>query len=224
MNMVSTTTDSGLMLRDIEIAIKGKKLIELSLSVAPGDIVTIIGPSGIGKSALLAYISGLLSPVFAAKGEVWLGSRRIDGLPAHLRGTGLMFQDDLLFPHLSVAGNLKFALGPGKVGKAERDSIVEEALARAGLEGFGKRDPATLSGGQRARVSLLRVLLSEPRALLLDEPFSKLDPELRGQFRQYVFNEARLRMLPVIMVTHDPADRVAAGGKTVELKGSKSQS
>jgi len=224
MNMVSTTTDSGLVLRDIEIAIKGRKLIELSLSVAPGDIVTIIGPSGIGKSALLAYISGLLSPVFAAKGEVWLGSRRIDGLPAHLRGTGLMFQDDLLFPHLSVAGNLKFALGPGKVGKAERESIVEEALARAGLEGFGKRDPATLSGGQRARVSLLRVLLSEPRALLLDEPFSKLDPELRGQFRQYVFNEARLRMLPVIMVTHDPADRVAAGGKAVELKGLKSQS
>jgi putative thiamine transport system ATP-binding protein len=216
--MVSTTTDSGLMLREIEIAIKGRTLIQLSLSVAPGDIVTIMGPSGTGKSALLAYISGLLSPVFAAKGEVWLGSRRIDGLPAHLRGTGLMFQDDLLFPHLSVAGNLKFALHPGKAGKAERDMAVEEALARAGLEGFGKRDPATLSGGQRARVSLLRVLLSDPRALLLDEPFSKLDPELRGQFRQYVFNEARLRMLPVVMVTHDAEDRIAAGGGSIELK------
>jgi putative thiamine transport system ATP-binding protein len=218
MNIVSSTTDSGLVLREVEIAIKGKRFINLSLSVAPGDIVTIMGPSGTGKSALLAYVSGLLSPVFSAKGEVWLGSRRIDGLPAHLRGTGLMFQDDLLFPHLSVAGNLRFALGSDKAGKAERDAAVEEALARAGLEGFGKRDPVTLSGGQRARVSLLRVLLSEPRALLLDEPFSKLDPDLRSQFRQYVFNEARLRMLPVVMVTHDPADRVAAGGKSVELK------
>ena len=218
MNLVSTSTDSGLVLREVQLTLKGKTLIGLSLAVAPGDIVTIMGPSGSGKSALLAYISGLLSPVFTAKGEVWLGSRRIDGLPAHLRGTGLLFQDDLLFPHLSVAGNLKFALNPGKVGKSERDSAVEEALARAGLEGFGKRDPATLSGGQRARVSLLRVLLSEPRALLLDEPFSKLDPELRSQFRQYVFNEARLRMLPVIMVTHDAEDRIAAGGRSIELK------
>ena len=218
MNLVSTSTDSGLVLREVQLTLKGKTLIGLSLAVAPGDIVTIMGPSGSGKSALLAYISGLLSPVFSAKGEVWLGSRRIDGLPAHLRGTGLLFQDDLLFPHLSVAGNLKFALNPGKVGKSERDSAVEEALARAGLEGFGKRDPATLSGGQRARVSLLRVLLSEPRALLLDEPFSKLDPELRSQFRQYVFNEARLRMLPVIMVTHDAEDRIAAGGRIIELK------
>lgn len=217
MNLVSTM-DGGLALRDVHLAIKGKTLIELSLAVAPGDIITIMGPSGSGKSALLAYISGLLSPVFDAKGEIWLGSRRIDGLPAHLRGTGLLFQDDLLFPHLSVAGNLKFALGPGKVGKSERESVVEQALARAGLEGFGKRDPATLSGGQRARVSLLRVLLSEPRALLLDEPFSKLDPELRSQFRQYVFNEARLRMLPVIMVTHDAEDRIAAGGRNLELK------
>jgi putative thiamine transport system ATP-binding protein len=210
--------DSGLLLRNIRIAIGGTKLVELSASIAPGDIVTVMGPSGSGKSALLAYVSGLLAPVFMASGEVWLTSRRIDGLAAHLRGTGLLFQDDLLFPHLSVAGNLKFALGPRKSSRAERNALVEGALAGAGLAGFGSRDPATLSGGQRARVSLLRVLLAEPRALLLDEPFSKLDPELRDQFRQYVFNEARLRMLPVLMVTHDPADRDAAGGKVIELK------
>jgi putative thiamine transport system ATP-binding protein len=139
-------------------------------------------------------------------------------LPAHLRGTGLLFQDDLLFPHLSVGGNLKFAIGSRNAGSLERDALVEATLARAGLEGFAKRDPATLSGGQRARVSLLRVLLSEPRAILLDEPFSKLDPELRAQFRQYVFNEARLRMLPVLLVTHDAEDQVAAGGRMIELK------
>jgi putative thiamine transport system ATP-binding protein len=218
MNVPSDSGQSGLLIRDLRIAIKGTKLVELSLAIAPGDIITVMGPSGSGKSALLAYISGLLSPVFTASGEVWLGSRRIDGLPTHLRGTGLLFQDDLLFPHLSVAGNLKFALGPDKIGKAHRNALVEGVLATAGLAGFGDRDPTTLSGGQRARVSLLRVLLSQPRALLLDEPFSKLDPELRGQFRQYVFNEARLRMLPVLMVTHDPADRDAAGGKVIELK------
>lgn len=218
MNISPASTDSGLLIRDVSIAIKGTKLIELSLTVPPGDIITVMGPSGTGKSALLAYVSGLLSPAFAASGEVWLGSRRIDRLPAHIRGTGLLFQDDLLFPHLSVAGNLKFAAGPGKSGDADRHALVEGALASAGLAGFGNRDPATLSGGQKARVSLLRVLLSEPRALLLDEPFSKLDPELRGQFREYVFNEARLRMLPVLMVTHDPEDSKAAGGKVIELK------
>jgi putative thiamine transport system ATP-binding protein len=218
MNLSPGSTDSGLSLRNIRIAIKGTPLLNLSLAVAPGDIITVMGPSGSGKSALLAYISGLLSPVFTASGEVWLEARRIDELPAHLRATGLLFQDDLLFPHLSVAGNLKFALAADRLANKERTALVEDALAQAGLEGFGNRDPATLSGGQRARVSLLRVLLSQPRALLLDEPFSKLDPELRGQFRQYVFNEARLRMLPVLLVTHDPADRVAAGGKVIELK------
>jgi putative thiamine transport system ATP-binding protein len=216
MNVSPRTEESGLLIRDLRIAIGGKTLFNLSLSIRPGEIITIMGPSGTGKSALLACVSGLLPPVFSAEGEVWLGSRRIDELPAHLRKTGLLFQDDLLFPHLSVAGNLKFSIDE-RMGRAERNVTVESALATAGLSGFGGRDPATLSGGQRARVSLLRVLLSEPRALLLDEPFSKLDPELRDQFRQYVFNEARLRMLPVLMVTHDPADHRAAGGQLIKI-------
>jgi putative thiamine transport system ATP-binding protein len=217
MSHVPASEESGLRLHDVNIAIDGKTLVSLSLAVGPGEIATVMGASGAGKSALLAYISGMLRPIFAARGEVWLGSRRIDALPAHRRGTGLLFQDDLLFPHLSVAGNLRFAMAATTAAKAERESIVEGALATAGLSGFGNRDPATLSGGQRARVSLLRVLLSRPRALLLDEPFSKLDPDLRNQFREYVFNEARLRMLPVLMVTHDPADRDAAGGKAIKL-------
>jgi putative thiamine transport system ATP-binding protein len=217
MNIPAGIIESGLLIRDVRIAVRHTKLVDLTLAIAPGEITTIIGPSGSGKSALLAFIAGLLSPLFTASGEVWLGSRRIDGLPAHLRSTGLLFQDDLLFPHLSVAGNLKFAIKPG-MSKSERNVRVDGALANAGLAGFGDRDPATLSGGQRARVSLLRVLLSEPRALLLDEPFSKLDPELRGQFRDYVFNEARLRMLPVLMVTHDLADSRAGGGRVIEIR------
>jgi len=218
MALTAAGEENGLRLQNVNIAINGRTLTALSLAIGPGEIMTVMGPSGAGKSALLAYISGMLKPIFSAHGEVWLGSRRIDMLPAHLRRTGLLFQDDLLFPHLSVAGNLKFAIGPETANRAEREALVEGALATAGLSGFGKRDPATLSGGQRARVSLLRVLLSRPRALLLDEPFSKLDPELRSQFREYVFNEARLRLLPVLMVTHDAADRDAAGGRAIMLK------
>jgi putative thiamine transport system ATP-binding protein len=218
MTITPASEENGLRLQNVNIAINGKTLVALSSAIAPGEIMTVMGASGAGKSALLAYVSGMLRPIFSAHGEVWLGSRRIDMLPAHLRRTGLLFQDDLLFPHLSVAGNLRFAIGPETATKMEREALVEGALATAGLSGFGERDPATLSGGQRARVSLLRVLLSRPRALLLDEPFSKLDPDLRSQFREYVFNEARLRLLPVLMVTHDAADRDAAGGQAITLK------
>jgi putative thiamine transport system ATP-binding protein len=131
------------------------------------------------------------------------------------RRVGLLFQDDLLFPHLSVAGNLGFGLKPGP----NRARIIEAALADAGLAGFGQRDPATLSGGQRARVSLLRVLLSEPEALLLDEPFSKLDPALRAQFRNFVFDSARQAGLAVLLVTHDFEDAKAAGGPILRVGG-----
>jgi putative thiamine transport system ATP-binding protein len=94
---------------------------------------------------------------------------------------------------------------------------VEQALAEIGLEGFAERDPATLSGGQKARVALMRMLLSEPRALLLDEPFSRLDAALRGQIRELVFTRARALGLPTLLVTHDAADAEAAGGRVIEL-------
>lgn len=209
--------ESALTLKDVRIEVKGRPVCALSLSVLPGTITTIMGPSGAGKSALLGFVSGTLHPAFKARGEVWLGSRRIDVLPAHERRTALLFQDDLLFPHLSVAGNLLFGVDAAVRGREARRTLVDDALAGAGLVGFATRDPATLSGGQRARVALLRVLLSRPRALLLDEPFSKLDLKTRAQFRQFVFNEAKLRMLPVLMVTHDRADGDAAGGPLVEL-------
>ncbi|MBX6323192.1 MAG: ATP-binding cassette domain-containing protein, partial [Rhodospirillaceae bacterium] len=120
------------------------------------------------------------------------------------------------FPHLSVGGNLAFGLPPG-VPRAERRRRVEAALASAGLAGMAARDPATLSGGQRSRVALLRALLSEPRALLLDEPFNRLDASLRADFRRLVFDHGRERRLPTLLVTHDPADAAAAGGPVIEL-------
>ena len=130
------------------------------------------------------------------------------------RHVGLLFQDPMLFPHLSVGGNLLFGMPSDVSGRRVR---AEEALTRFGLKGFADRDPATLSGGQASRVALLRLLLSEPRAALLDEPFSKLDRHLRDDIRRFTFERLREAGLPSILVTHDPEDAEAAGGPVLEL-------
>ena len=210
-------TGSGLVLENVCIGLKGRTLLDLSLDVPPGRVATVMGPSGSGKSTLLAYVGGFLEPAFDAEGTVQLNGTDITRLAAHRRHVGILFQDDLLFPHLSVAGNLAFALPERVRGRSVRRQRVEDALIEIGLDDHGDRDPATLSGGQRARVALMRVLLSEPQALLLDEPFSKLDATLRAQIRDLVFDKARERDLPVLLVTHDPADADAAGNHVVCL-------
>jgi putative thiamine transport system ATP-binding protein len=145
-----------------------------------------------------------------------LGGIDLLALPAEARHAGLLFQDPLLFPHLSVRGNLLFGMPPGL---PDRQAHADAKLAEAGLEGYGPRDPATLSGGQKARVALLRVLLSQPRAMLLDEPFSALDTALRQEMRQITFDAIRRAELPCILVTHDHADAEAAGGHVIALAG-----
>ena len=208
--------DSGLELRDIVITKGQEPLVALSATVEPGDVLTIMGPSGVGKSTLLSVVTGTLAPDFAVSGQIWLRGRDITNQPSHLRRVGILFQDDLLFPHLSVGANLAFGLAPGG-SKQERSDQVSDALAEVGLQGFEARDPATLAGGQKARVALMRMLLSNPCALLLDEPFSRLDATLRAQVRDLVFARARARQLPVLMVTHDQEDAEAANGKIVTL-------
>lgn len=206
-----------LSLEAVRLEVGGHRLIDdFSLRVAPGDVVTVMGPSGCGKSSLLSYICGTLGAAFEASGAVRLGERRLDGLPPEKRGLGILFQDDLLFAHLSVGGNLGFALPKG-LSRHERRARIDAALAEAELDGMANRDPATLSGGQRARVALLRTLLAEPGALLLDEPFSKLDTDLRQRFRAFVFDHAAMRNLPVLLVTHDESDAAAAGGPVIRL-------
>ena len=146
-----------------------------------------------------------------------LGNDEISTLLPERRRVGILFQDDLLFPHLSVIDNLAFGLPASVRGCAARRARIEAALSEADLEGFADRDPATLSGGQRARIALLRTLLAAPRALLLDEPFSKLDARLRDRVRRFVFEHARSNALPSLLVTHDPADAEAAGGRVFEV-------
>lgn len=207
----------GLSLNSVSMSIAGKALIPpLSVTIARGNILTVMGPSGSGKSTLLAYLGGTLDPAFTASGAVLLDGEDITGQPPERRRIGVLFQDDLLFPHLSVAGNLAFGLVSGLTGAARR-ARIEQSLAEADLAGFADRDPATLSGGQRARVSLLRTLLAEPRALLLDEPFAKLDSALRDEFRRHVFDHCRKMGLPTILVTHDERDAAAAGGPVLLL-------
>ncbi|GGB57701.1 ABC transporter ATP-binding protein [Roseibium aquae] len=214
---MTTAKAEGLTLRDVTITLKGKRLLRMDLTVPPGAVLTVMGESGRGKSTFLDFIAGFLKPPFAATGEILLNGRDITHLTPQERRVGLMFQTPLLFPHLSVMGNLLFAL-PETIRK-KRDRIVaaEQALAEAGLAGYAARDPATLSGGQQTRVALMRVLLSEPQALLLDEPFSSLDRARRADIRSLVFETARKRALPVILVTHDEEDAHAAGGLITHL-------
>ena len=203
---------TGLTLDALQIDHAGTPLVRLSAHVPTGQVLTVMGPSGSGKSTLLAALIGALPSAFTLSGRVLLNDQDITTLPTAQRRIGILFQDDVLFPHLSVAQNLGFGLRPGG-SRANRQARVEAALDRMGLSGFGPRDPASLSGGQRARVALARTLLAEPLALLLDEPFSKLDQTLRAQIRDLVFAETR--NLPVILVTHDPEDARAAGGPVV---------
>ncbi len=176
----------------------------LRLSVAPGCVHTLMGPSGSGKSSLLAALCGTLPEGLHFDGTVQLAGRRIDRLPPQARRVGMLFQDDLLFPHMTVRENLLFALPAGAA--AAREATVRQALADVEMVAFAQTDPATLSGGQRARVALARALLAQPLALLLDEPFARLDVALRERMRTLVFGLVRTRKIPALLVSHDLAD------------------
>jgi putative thiamine transport system ATP-binding protein len=185
---------------------------DLSFSIEPGDVLALMGPSGSGKSTILSWITGTIDPRIKASGDVWLGETRLTDIPAEKRRLGLMLQQDYLFPHMSVGQNLKFGLRGGTT--AAREQRVQESLREASLQGMADRHPETLSGGQRARVSLLRTLLSGPKVLLLDEPFSRLDVNLREQIRTFTWTQAQ--HLPTLLVTHDVAD-IPLQAKRIDL-------
>ena len=199
-----------LLLENISLTIGDVLLVKsFTISIEAGEIVTLMGPSGCGKSSILAYIAGDLTTPMHGAGRVTLDGVDLMGLPPEGRRVGRLFQDDLLFPHLSVAEILLFGIARGN--PAERQSLVNDALASAQLEGLENRAPHTLSNGQKARVALFRALMAKPQAMLLDEPFSKLDAELRQSIRNYVFAHLRERNIPTLLVTHDREDAPAGG-------------
>lgn len=215
--MSQSQVDTGLRLSNIVIRLGDDLLIALDTEVPPGSIFTVMGPSGSGKSTLLSFIGGFLEPAFRAEGEVSVGGVDLLALAPEQRRAGILFQDPLLFPHMSVGANVAFAIPADVSDRKLRWRMAADILREMELPGFEDRDPVTLSGGQKARVALARVLVSQPRLLLLDEPFSKLDMALRNQMRSLVFDRARSAGLPVILVTHDEADAEAAGGPVHRL-------
>ena len=205
----------SLVLDQVSITLAGRVLVPpLSATVGPGEVLAVMGPSGSGKSSLLAWLAGLLEPPLQGAGSVSLAGRELSALPVEQRRIGLLFQDDLLFPHWTVLQNLLFALPPGL--REARLARAQAALADAELAGLGARRPDALSGGQRARVSLQRALLAQPQALLLDEPFSKLDAALRGRMREHTWQALRAHGVPAVLVTHDPTD-IPSGATVVRL-------
>jgi len=205
----------SLELRNFSVQMPGNILLQpFSLAVAAGEIVTIMGASGIGKTSLLSGIAGDLSRPLSVTGKILLEGKDITHLRPEQRRIGRLFQDDMLFPHLTVGENLIFGMARGP--KAERLAKAAGALASVDLAGFENRAPHTLSGGQGQRVALMRMLLAEPSCVLLDEPFSKLDQALRVSMRELVYEQLVARAVPTLLVTHDAAD-APEGGRIYEI-------
>ena len=189
---------------------------DLNIKVNNGKILTIFGSSGIGKSSLINVIAGVYESNLLFTGDIVLNNKKITNTLPEKRKIGLLLQDGVLFPHLSVEQNLIFGIKKSLTNK-EKYLLINEHLIKANMEGFENRYPNTLSGGQKSRVACLRAILSEPDALLLDEPFSSIDPEQRNSFRLFVANQVREKKIPCILVTHDESDKLISDYRPLDL-------
>lgn len=195
----------------------------VTLDVIPGESVVILGPSGCGKTTLLRLIAGLDAP---DNGEIWLGDSRVAGpartlLQPYERQIGFVFQDLALWPHLTVAGNLRFVLDALKSPRAERIRRIEDALKLVRIDGFEGRYPHQLSGGEQQRVALARAIVGRPRLLLLDEPLSSLDDELRAAMRIELVRLQRTLAVTTIYVTHDREDAAVLADRVIEMRAGR---
>ncbi len=192
---------------------------DFGLSIEAGEIVCLVGPSGCGKTTVLRIAAGL-EPL--QQGRVNIGDRPVADaargldLAPEARGLGLVFQDYALFPHLDVAGNIGFGLRkmPGK----QRDERVGDLLSQLGMEKFAQTYPHTLSGGQQQRVALARALAPDPKVMLMDEPFSGLDPALRGQVRDQTLHILKSGGAATLLVTHDPEEAMMLGDRIALMR------
>lgn len=181
----------------------GSFSLTADFSINAGARVAVMGPSGAGKSSLLLAIAGFIAPT---SGRILWGERDLTPLDPSQRPVSMLFQDQNLFPHLTLQQNVVLGLTAGRRASAEQIAKAEEALAQVGLAGFGSRRPAQVSGGQMGRAALARVLLQARPILLLDEPFAALDSDLRHQMLDLVVEVAVQTTATVLMVTHDARD------------------
>jgi ABC-type Fe3+/spermidine/putrescine transport system ATPase subunit len=186
----------------------------LNLTVAAGETVALLGPSGSGKSTLLKVVAGLESP---EAGRVLVDGQDLAGVPPERRGFALMFQDFALFPHLSVLDNVAFGLVEQRQGRSAAREAALVMLERFGLQAYVSSKVWQLSGGEQQRVALARALITRPRILLLDEPFSALDAELRLQLRSEFAQRIAEQKMATLLVTHDEAEARALGQRGYRL-------
>lgn len=200
-----------------------RALDHVTLTVGARESIVILGPSGCGKTTLLRVIAGLDVP---DEGEIWLGNVQAAGprrsaVPPHRREIGFVFQDLALWPHLTVAGNLQFVLEASKIPRVERRRRIDEALTLVRVDGFASRFPHELSGGEQQRVALARALVGSPRLLLLDEPLSSLDAELRAAMRSELARLQRTLALTTVYVTHDRDDAAVLADRVIEMRAGR---
>ena len=204
-----------LTVREVTVAFDGTTVLDrASLHVEHGEIVALLGASGSGKSTLLRVIAGLVTP---ESGRVVLDGSDVTGVPTHRRHVGMVFQDEQLFPHLSVADNVAFGLKMAGVGKHERRRRAYELLDVVGLPGFGDRTIDHLSGGETKRVAVARSLAAAPKILLLDEPLTGLDRDLHDRLQAEVPDIIRASGATAVWVTHDEAEAAAVSDRIAHL-------
>ena len=189
---------------------------DVTLTILPGEFFTLLGPSGCGKTTLLRMIAGFARP---DAGRILVDGEPIDAVPPWKRDVGLVFQHYALWPHLTVYENVAFGLRERRLPRAEIALKVTAALGQVGLEGFEARRPSQLSGGQQQRVALARTLAVQPRLLLLDEPLSNLDAQLRAQTRVELARLQRDVAITTIYVTHDQSEALALSNRVAVLQG-----
>ena len=214
-------TPPFLELRGVVKLRQGRPVVRsVSLAVPAGKSLVIVGPSGSGKTTLLRIVAGLEAP---DDGEVWLDGRRVSAprqtlVPAYQRRLGFVFQDLALWPHMTIGQHLDFVLKAGQVPAAERAARRKDALTRARIAQMDDRYPHQLSGGEQQRAALARAIVTRPRLLLLDEPLSNLDPELRSQLRRELVRIRRELDLTMLYVTHDREDAEELADRVVRMQ------
>jgi thiamine transport system ATP-binding protein len=205
-----------LEVRDVTVAFASHTVLErVSLTVTNGEIVALLGPSGSGKTTLLRVIAGLLTP---ESGDVVLDETVITSMPTHLRGIGMVFQNEQLFPHRTVAQNVEFGLRMQKWSRARRSARVQELLVLVGLDGFGDRRVTDLSGGEAKRVALARTLAPSPRIVLLDEPLTGLDRDLHDQLADELSRILVATATTALLVTHDHEEAARIANRVTTLE------